>query len=70
MFQQVLTALDPLSLNDGLVTVESSKYGKFEGVVELDHLAEIGWFLPGHDKEEHIKLLYEPISRMLARQRL
>ena len=87
IFQHVLSGLDPLSANDGLVTVQSAHYGEFQviggwwlldfvchhvdwkqAVVELNHLEEIGWFLPGvADDKAHIKLLYKPILELLEK---
>lgn len=66
--QHVLAGLDPLSPNDGLVTVLSARYGQFQHTVALDHWQEVGWFLPA--KDAHIDMLYRPISALLEKNRL
>lgn len=40
LVQQVVTSLGPNKENDGVVDVESAKWGEFLGVVDLDHLEQ------------------------------
>ncbi len=51
--------------NDGLVSVESAKWGDFRGVVAADHWNQIGWWIfPfGGQKEFDVKGFYEKIAR-------
>lgn len=56
------TRLDP---NDGMVTVESAKWGQFQGCIPADHLDEVGQ--PKHDRpDEHAGFDHLRFYRNLA----
>ena len=57
--------------NDGLVSVESARWGRFLGVHQADHVELIGWRLPrwpGRDggRFDHLRLYRNLISQALA----
>ncbi|MDB4945588.1 MAG: hypothetical protein JWP97_5122, partial [Labilithrix sp.] len=67
------TALAPLALfleegqlkvNDGLVTVASSKWGAFQSCVPADHLKEVGMFAPAASSFDHRQLFRDIVSRV------
>jgi triacylglycerol lipase len=43
LFQQVLDTNGQAGENDGLVTVESSRWGEFVDILPLDHAEMINW---------------------------
>jgi triacylglycerol lipase len=51
--------------NDGLVHIESAKWGEFKGIVAADHWNQIGWWIfPfGGQKKFDVKGFYEKIAR-------
>lgn len=51
--------------NDGLVSVESAKWGDFRGVVAADHWNQIGWWIFPLEcpKEFDVKGFYEKIAK-------
>ncbi len=53
-----------LKVNDGLVTVESSKWGTFEQCVPADHLKEVGMFEPAASSFDHIALFRSIVERL------
>jgi triacylglycerol lipase len=55
-----------LKVNDGLVTVESAKWGKFEQCVAADHLKEVGQLGTLASSFDHIALFRNIVSRIRA----
>lgn len=51
-------------VNDGLVTVESSKWGTFEQCVPADHLKEVGQLGPAAASFDHIALFRSIVERL------
>ncbi len=53
--------------NDGLVDVESAKWGEFMGIIDADHLNQIGWNIFPLEWPERFnaKEFYEKIAREL-----
>jgi triacylglycerol lipase len=51
-------------VNDGLVTVESSKWGKFQQCVAADHLKEVGQLGPLAATFDHIALFRDIVGRV------
>lgn len=68
-------ALAPLALfleegkfkvNDGLVTVESAKWGQFQECVAADHLKEVGQLGPAAASFDHLQLFRNIVERVRA----
>lgn len=63
-----LSGLNPfdLTLNDGLITVESARWGTFLGCVPADHLDEVGLFFDSGagllDGFDHLKLMRDLVK--------
>lgn len=55
-----------LKVNDGLVTVESSKWGVFQQCVPADHLKEVGQLGPAAQSFDHLKLFRDIVARIRA----
>ena len=53
-----------LKVNDGLVTVESSKWGVFQQCVPADHLKEVGQLGPAAQSFDHLKLFRDIVARI------
>jgi len=53
-----------LKVNDGLVTVESSKWGVFQQCVPADHLKEVGQLGPAAKGFNHLQLFRDVVSRI------
>lgn len=53
-----------LKVNDGLVTVESSKWGVFQQCVPADHLKEVGQLGPAAQTFDHKKLFRDIVARI------
>ena len=53
-----------LKVNDGLVTVESSKWGVFQQCVPADHLKEVGQLGPAAQSFDHLKLFRDIVARV------
>jgi len=53
-----------LKVNDGLVTVESSKWGTFEQCVPADHLKEVGHLGPSAASFDHVAMFREIVARI------
>jgi triacylglycerol lipase len=53
-----------LKVNDGLVTVESSKWGVFQQCVPADHLKEVGQLGPAAQTFDHLKLFRDIVARI------
>jgi triacylglycerol lipase len=53
-----------LKVNDGLVTVESSKWGVFQQCVPADHLKEVGQLGPAASSFNHLALFRSIVSRI------
>lgn len=53
-----------LTVNDGLVTIESAKWGTFEQCVPADHLKEIGLFGQAAQSFNHIELYRNIVARL------
>ena len=51
-------------VNDGLVTVESSKWGVFQQCVPADHLKEVGQLGPAASSFDHLQLFRDIVSRI------
>lgn len=55
-----------LKVNDGLVTVESSKWGVFQECVAADHLKEVGQLGPAAASFDHKELFRNVVARIRA----
>ncbi len=53
-----------LKVNDGLVTVESSKWGTFQQCVPADHLKEVGQLGPAASTFDHLELFRNIVARI------
>jgi triacylglycerol lipase len=53
-----------LKVNDGLVTVDSSKWGTFEQCVPADHLKEVGQLGPAAASFDHVQLFRDIVARV------
>jgi triacylglycerol lipase len=53
-----------MKVNDGLVTVESAKWGTFEQCVPADHLKEIGLLGPEAGFFDHVSLYHNIVARL------
>lgn len=53
-----------LKINDGLVTVESSKWGEFQECVPADHLKEVGQLGPAAASFDHLQLFRNVVDRI------
>jgi triacylglycerol lipase len=53
-----------LRVNDGLVTVESAKWGEFQQCVPADHLKEVGQLGPAAQSFDHLKLFRDIVTRV------
>jgi triacylglycerol lipase len=53
-----------LKVNDGLVTVESSKWGVFQQCVPADHLKEVGQLGPAASSFNHLELFRNVVARI------
>ena len=53
-----------LKVNDGLVTVESAKWGTFEQCVPADHLKEVGHLGPSAASFDHVAMFREIVARI------
>jgi triacylglycerol lipase len=53
-----------LKVNDGLVTVESAKWGTFEQCVPADHLKEVGQLGPAAASFDHVALFRNIVARV------
>jgi triacylglycerol lipase len=53
-----------LKVNDGLVTVESSKWGVFQQCVPADHLKEVGQLGPAASSFNHLELFRNIVARI------
>lgn len=53
-----------LKVNDGLVTVESAKWGTFEQCVPADHLKEVGLLGPVAASFDHVALFRDVVARI------
>lgn len=51
-------------VNDGLVTVESSKWGEFQKCVPADHLKEVGQLGPSASSFDHLQLFRDIVARV------
>ncbi len=56
--------------NDGLVHLESAKWGEFKGVIDADHLNQIGWTIFQFEWTERFnaKKFYEWIARDISQK--
>lgn len=55
-----------LVINDGLVTVESAKWGQFQECVPADHLKEVGQLGPAAASFDHLQLFRNVVDRIRA----
>ncbi len=53
-----------LKVNDGLVTVESAKWGTFEQCVPADHLKEVGHLGPSAASFDHVAMFRNIVARV------
>jgi triacylglycerol lipase len=53
-----------LKVNDGLVTVESAKWGTFQQCVPADHLKEVGQLAPVASSFDHLRLFRDIVARV------
>ncbi|MBX3208489.1 MAG: alpha/beta fold hydrolase [Labilithrix sp.] len=53
-----------LKVNDGLVTVESAKWGTFEQCVPADHLKEVGQLGPSAASFDHVAMFRDIVLRV------
>jgi triacylglycerol lipase len=53
-----------LKVNDGLVTVESAKWGTFQQCVPADHLKEVGQLAPAASTFDHLQLFRDIVARV------
>ena len=53
-----------LKVNDGLVTVESAKWGTFEQCVPADHLKEVGHLAPMAASFDHVQMFRDIVARI------
>lgn len=53
-----------LKVNDGLVTVESAKWGTFEQCVPADHLKEVGHLGPSAASFDHVAMFRDIVARV------
>jgi triacylglycerol lipase len=53
-----------LKVNDGLVTVESAKWGVFQQCVPADHLKEVGQFGPAAATFDHLALFRQIVAHV------
>lgn len=53
-----------LKVNDGLVTVESAKWGEFQQCVPADHLKEVGQLGPAASSFDHLQLFRDIVARI------
>ena len=53
-----------LTVNDGLVTVQSAKWGVFQQCVPADHLKEVGQLGPAAQSFDHLKLFRDIVARI------
>lgn len=53
-----------LKVNDGLVTVESAKWGTFEQCVPADHLKEVGQLGPSAASFDHVGMFRDIVARV------
>ncbi|MBX3262429.1 MAG: alpha/beta fold hydrolase [Labilithrix sp.] len=53
-----------LKVNDGLVTVESAKWGTFEQCVPADHLKEVGQLGPSAASFDHVAMFRDIVARV------
>lgn len=53
-----------LKVNDGMVTVESSKWGVFQQCIAADHLKEVGQFGPSAASFDHISFFRKVVARV------
>lgn len=53
-----------LKVNDGLVTVESSKWGTFQQCVPADHLKEVGQLGPAASTFDHLAMFRNVVARI------
>jgi len=51
-------------VNDGLVTVESAKWGVFQKCVPADHLKEVGQLGPAASSFDHLQLFRDIVARI------
>ncbi len=51
-------------VNDGLVTVESAKWGTFQQCVPADHLKEVGQLAPIASSFDHLQLFRDVVARV------
>lgn len=70
LVQQLLYKLSGDKPNDGLVTVESAKYGEFLAEYpKLNHWSELGWTFRFHHVGGHVKM-YDDIVQNLVKNKL
>ncbi|MBS2017323.1 MAG: alpha/beta fold hydrolase [Deltaproteobacteria bacterium] len=55
-----------LKINDGLVTVESAKWGQFQECVPADHLKEVGQLGPAAASFDHLQMFRNIVTRIRA----
>lgn len=53
-----------LKVNDGLVTVDSAKWGTFQQCVPADHLKEVGQLAPVASSFDHLQLFRDIVARV------
>ena len=53
-----------LLVNDGLVTVESAKWGTFQQCVPADHLKEVGQLAAAASTFDHLQLFRDIVARV------
>ncbi len=53
-----------LKVNDGLVTVQSAKWGTFQQCVPADHLKEVGQLAPAASSFDHLQLFRDIVARV------
>ncbi|MFT5429996.1 MAG: pimeloyl-ACP methyl ester carboxylesterase [Myxococcota bacterium] len=53
--------------NDGLVTVDSSKWGDFRGCLPADHIQEIGMFIGVPQVFDHLAFFQQHVELLVAR---
>jgi triacylglycerol lipase len=53
-----------LLVNDGLVTVDSAKWGKFQQCLPADHLKEVGQLAPVASSFDHLQLFRDIVARV------
>ncbi len=53
-----------LKVNDGLVTVQSAKWGTFQQCVPADHLKEVGQLGPAASSFDHLQLFRDVVARV------